>query len=424
MPESITLPYNPSPRIHDYTGLWCIQPEAGAALARIAKTMDWDQHVKTFVGSDDPQDADDFGNKRLAYTLHDSGVAEIALGGTLMKHESSMEASTSTVFARRALRQAGEDQRVKAIVLRIDSPGGTVSGTDDLGTDVARVNARKPVIAFAEDLMASAAYWVGCRARAIWANSPTALIGSIGTFMGLYDLSEAAAKEGVEALVFATGDLKATGFPGAKVTAEQRAYLQDLVDKNQVLFNATVQQGRGMTAEQVAQVATGAVWKAGDAQALGLIDGIKTFDEVLAYAAGLSTTPTTTNPKTRSNPMTATAKQIKEACTGADAEFVMSQLEAEASIEDAKTAYIDTLAARIQNRDERIKTLETEHKAKVDELATQHAEAIKAKDDALAQIKTDLANVQLGATDDQTTPASGSGDAKKPRTLADMVTLN
>lgn len=122
--------------------------------------------------------------------------------------------------------------------------------------------------------------------------------------------------------------------------------------------------------------------------------------------------------------MSATAKDIKQACTGADADFVMSQLEAESSVEDAKTAYIDTLAARIQNRDERIKTLETEHKAKVDELATQHAESLKAKDDEVSQLKSDLANVQLGATDNQTTPASGSGDTKKPRTLADMVSLN
>lgn len=410
MPELITLPFNPSPRLHDYTGLWFIRAQEGSAWVQIAKGMDWAQHAAAFVGSRDPRDQTAYG-ARLAYILHDNAVAEVQLSGTLMKHESSMEESTSTVFARRALRQAAADERVIAIVLRIDSPGGTVSGTDDLGADVAAINATKPVIAYAEDLMASAAYWIGCQSRAIYANSKTALIGSIGTFMGLYDYSEAAKQDGIEALVFATGELKGTGFPGTKVTEKQRAYLQNLVDENQVLFNEAISKGRGISAEDVERLATGEVWKAGEAQRLGLIDGIDNFDAVLAYAAGLA--KTTNTPQKGSDTMGANAKEIKEACIGADAEFIMSQLEAEASIEQAKTAYIGTLAAKVENRDGQLAELKTAHSTAVEGLKAEHAEAVLALDAKIEELETKIENIKLGATDEE---AASGADAEGANT--------
>lgn len=282
----IDTDFNPSPRLHDYMGLWAIRPEEGAALSRMASSANWREHAATNAASNDPRD-----RRRTAYTIHDNGVAELKLEGTLMKHENSMEASTSTVFARRALRQAAEDERVTAILLRIDSPGGTVSGTDDLAADVGRINKVKPVVAFAEDLMASAAYWIGSQARAVYANSETAMIGSIGTFMGLHDYSEQAKQEGIEAVVFATGELKATGFPGSKITPQQREYLQGLVEQTQRQFDAAVQAGRHLSAKQLTAVSTGRVWKASEAKRLGLIDGVHRFDKVLAMTPLVTASP-------------------------------------------------------------------------------------------------------------------------------------
>lgn len=278
--------YNPSPRLHDYMGLWAIRAEEGAILSRVASATDWREHASSFAASSDPRD-----RQRTAYVIHDNGVAELTLSGTLMKHESSVDASTSTVFARRALRQAAEDERVNSILLRIDSPGGTVAGTADLAADVARINKVKPVVAYAEDLMASAAYWIGSQAMAVYANNETAMIGSIGTFLGLYDYSENAKQEGIEALVFATGELKGTGFPGSKITDKQRKYLQGMVEQAQAQFDAGVKAGRGLNAKQLAAVSTGRVWRAAEAKQLGLIDGINRFDTVLDITPLIKTPP-------------------------------------------------------------------------------------------------------------------------------------
>src|SRR5581483_9650939 len=110
--------------------------------------------------------------------------------GMLMKGQSSM-GGTSTVMARRDIRQAVADQDVAGILLAIDSPGGTVAGTDDLAAEVRQARTSKPVWAAIDDLGASAAYWVASQTQRVTVNSPTALVGSIGTLQVIRDLSAA-----------------------------------------------------------------------------------------------------------------------------------------------------------------------------------------------------------------------------------------
>jgi signal peptide peptidase SppA len=269
--NSLRIP--PFARATDYVGPWAIEPTAAAALWNRAKSIDLAAHVQAYS----PREP-------AGFEKIDAGgptVAIVRLSGSLMKSESSF-GGTSTVRVRSELRKAAADSSITAIVLAIDSPGGTVSGTDDLAADIRAAKSAKPVIAFCEDLCASAAYWAASQASAIYANSPTAIVGSIGTLLTLYDQSEAAEKEGLEALVFATGPMKGAGFPGSEVTPKQRAYFQGIVDDAQVHFDQAVTTGRRLSPGQLAKVKSGGVFGATEALALGLIDGIKSFSEVLA----------------------------------------------------------------------------------------------------------------------------------------------
>jgi signal peptide peptidase SppA len=269
------------PRFHrhaDYVGVWAIEPMAGEALLDRARRTDWPAHLR--LSAEQPARRAASGP---ATVKADNGqrVAVVMLTGTLQKAVSSMSDGTSTVDARRQIRQAAQDPDVGAILLAIDSPGGTVAGTADLAADVLAARKSKPVWAFADDLCASAAYWAGASADRLFANDRTALVGSIGTLSVVYDLSGAAEQAGIKALVFGTGPLKGTGAPGAPVTDAQQDYIRGMVEDAQVSFDAAVQKGRSLTDKQLADAKTGGVFGAAEALDRKLIDGIKSFDAVV-----------------------------------------------------------------------------------------------------------------------------------------------
>lgn len=262
-------------RLDDWVGAWLMEPTRFAAVWQSATRMDWARHMA------EPLDPRSVAEKIPAAA--GKTVAIVRLTGMLMKSQPSM-GGTSTIQARRDLRQAAADPDVTAIVLAIDSPGGTVAGTSDLAADVAAARKSKPVLAHIDDLGASAAYWVASQADKITANSPTALIGSIGTLQVVYDQSAAAEKEGIRTLVFRTGPLKGLGTPGAPVTDEQAAHIQSLVDSIQQSFDAGVMKGRGLSASELANVRHGGVMTATAALNARLIDAIQPLSKTIADA--------------------------------------------------------------------------------------------------------------------------------------------
>lgn len=298
------------------------------------------------------------------------GVAVISVDGTMMKHWSSLMQVAETPLIRKALRRAAQDPDIVAGVLRFDSPGGTVAGTDEFGQEVLRFRQIKPLLAYVEDLTASAAYWVASQTDGIYANSATALIGSIGTYIGLYDTSKMAEMKGVRVVVIKTSELKGTGFPGSQLTAEQESYLQDIVDKTQAEFDKAVGKGRGLNKAQVEAVRTGRVYMAKDAQALKLIDGIDSLDGVVNRAmkmarqrrkggtqASVSSVPRASLPiaaDTVADPrVAATIHELKASMPNAPADFIIAQLESKATLQQAEAAYGDHLQAE----NERLKAL-------------------------------------------------------------------
>lgn len=277
------------PHLSQYFGLWLHEPNRLSATIEMVHRMNLSAHVAegaplvresaTIImegGTIAEWDKD-------ARLLRIDNVVLIDLEGTLTKYGSSMSAAGSTITARRELARAVRDDKVDAIVLRIDSPGGTFAGTDDLAGDVAEANKVKPVVAYIEDLGASAAYFIASQAGRIIMNK-SGEVGSIGVFMLVYDTSEAAAQQGIKAVLITAGEMKGAGAPGTEITAAQQAEWQRSVNEAYDQFVGAVARGRGMSTNQARGLADGRLWGASDALSKGLIDEVATMPEAIRFA--------------------------------------------------------------------------------------------------------------------------------------------
>lgn len=218
-------------------------------------------------------------SKELDYVVTPGGIAYVPIFGAMMKG-SSKYGGANTLDIRKGLRHARQNDDVRAVMLHVDSPGGTFAGTPELAEDIRAVG--KPVHAYIEDLGASAAFWAASQASRITANA-TAEVGSLGTVVAIQDTSEKAKADGIKIHVLATGKYKGTGIaPGAPVTDEQIKYLQTRVDDLNAHFLAAVAQGRGVSIETVEDWADGRVWIAEKAHKMGLIDGVGSFEDAMS----------------------------------------------------------------------------------------------------------------------------------------------
>ena len=198
----------------------------------------------------------------------------------------------STADVEQAVRSAAADSTVETILIRVDSPGGSVDGLAELGDAVVEAANTKPVIAQVDGMAASAAYYAIAGATEIRAGRMD-LIGSIGTYMVAYDFSAMFKADGVEAVVTTTGPLKAAGVMGTEITDAQRAEFQRIVDQFFGDFKAVVAMGRGLNGTQLKAVTTGAVWTTEDAISLGLVDSMATLRDTLGELQAKQTAQST-----------------------------------------------------------------------------------------------------------------------------------
>jgi signal peptide peptidase SppA len=265
-----------TPRLEDWLGVWCIEPNRALSLWAMLQGTDWLRHFQAFAES--PQGHANESGVVMAQTSTGKSIAIVPIVGTLMKSRSSTGASTSTVMARRDIRAAARNPEVSGIMLAIDSPGGAVAGTGDLAEEVKRARKSKPVYAQIEDTGASAAYWIASQASRVYANNGTAMVGSIGTMLAVQkDTSGKVA-------VFTSGSLKAPGVSG-ELTDEQTAYMQSLVNGWQSQFGGAVKAARRLSEKQLDAVQSGAVYLAQTALDLKLIDGIQSTEQTLSELA-------------------------------------------------------------------------------------------------------------------------------------------
>lgn len=207
--------------------------------------------------------------------------AVINVSGTLMKRVPGIFNllgidATSTEDLADWINELAADDTISTIHLNIDSPGGSVDGI--AGVTQAMKNfkdAGKKITAHADDLMASAAYWIGSQADELTAG-PTARVGSIGVISTMMDSSKAHEDAGLKVHVISSHELKGTGTPGSIVTEEQLADVQRNIDTFATIFKSHVSEGRKGAIADVDQVATGQVWIGSEAQQLGLVDEITT----------------------------------------------------------------------------------------------------------------------------------------------------
>ena len=232
-------------------------------------------------------------------------------------------------------------------MLHIDSPGGTVAGTGDLAAAVARADMKKPVFAFIEDLGASAAFWVASQARKVFTNS-SAMIGSIGTFGVVHDMSVMAAREGVKVHVIKAGKFKGAGVPGTEVTADQLMEQQRVVDDLNEEFVRGVATGRKMSMEAVREIADGRVHVGKSAQKLGFSDGVKTFDQAFSLLVS------ETKPKRRNSMSDNSFELLKAACVGADNDFLCDQMARQNTIDQAREDWMIEQQLRLEERDKEL----------------------------------------------------------------------
>lgn len=226
---------------------WFITPSAHATLRQLFLS-----HASMLVKprADDGKDGDPlslFVNPRQPVQIDPaSGIAAIHVLGPLGKNLSKLEQSCGAT----GFEQIRADYRdaiaggAKGVLLKFDSPGGTVQGTPELAAFIA--SKPLPTVAYTEDMMASAAYYLAAGADAIIA-SPSAEVGSIGVYIPWMDYSQQLADEGLkpDPIVNKEGDLKALGFTGS-LSAEQRAYLQARVDDDFADFKAHVLKHRNV----------------------------------------------------------------------------------------------------------------------------------------------------------------------------------
>lgn len=184
---------------------------------------------------------------------------------------------------REALVQAAQDPNVDAIVMDIRSGGGAVSGVTDVADLIQRIDTQvKPVYAYTDGTMASAAYWLGASAREIGI-SKAAEVGSIGVLTVHTDISRALDADGITQTVIRSGPYKALGHPSEKLSSLANQVLSDQVQETADVFTEHVAQQRGMTAEKVdAEVGQGRMFMGAKAMEAGLVDSVTTFDAFLS----------------------------------------------------------------------------------------------------------------------------------------------
>lgn len=207
-------------------------------------------------------------------------VAVITMSGTIQYDGTEC----SPEGLKQLLDEAEESDNVKAVVLRVDSGGGTATAGEEMAAYVRDFS--KPVVVSSASLNASAAYEISSQADCIYV-AKTTEIGSIGTVMQVTDFSELLDKLGVDVDNIASAQSKDSSYGTRPLTEEERQYYQDMIDQINSVFIDNVATGRGMSTEEVEALATGLTWTGMTAVDNGIADEVGTLEDACDKAAEL-----------------------------------------------------------------------------------------------------------------------------------------
>lgn len=223
------------------------------------------------------------GNARIA-VIHANGV--IMTGRSMSDLFGGEVVGSDTII--KAVRRAREDDSVKAIVLRIDSPGGSALASDLMWRELKECG--KPVVASMGNTAASGGYYIAMGAKSVFAE-PGTLTGSIGVVGGKFALGGLYDRIGLTTSVISRGQNSGALSSLSKFTDSERTAMQKMMQEVYDQFTARVAEARGMSREDVDELARGRVYTGTTARELGLVDDIGTLDDAIAHAARLAGLP-------------------------------------------------------------------------------------------------------------------------------------
>ncbi len=266
---------------------WSIQPEKLAEIQDI-----YARHLKgkkiDLAGMEARIDGQ-LQNRAQGYEVV-QGVAVIPVIGVIGKRMNfimQLFGGVSTEQVASDFKAAMADPDVTSILLEIDSPGGTVDGTSELAQLIRDSRGEKPIVTWANGLMASSGYWIGSAAHQVYNSSDTTIVGSIGVVTRHIDFSKFDEKLGVKRTYLYAGKYKAVGADNEPLSDDDREIIQSELDYLYSIFVETVAEHRGVDVSAVLDnMAEGRIFTGQQAIDAGLVDGVATLDGLIAAMSG------------------------------------------------------------------------------------------------------------------------------------------
>jgi protease-4 len=199
-------------------------------------------------------------------------VASVAIEGIILEDQERIK----------TLRKLRDDPAVKAVIVRVDSPGGTIVGGESLYKEIRQIAAKKPVVTVMGSIAASGGYMAAMAAHYIFAYEGT-LTGSIGVLLQTADITELATKLGINLVTLKTSELKGTPSPLEKMTPAVSKYMQDNINKAGDMFVTMVAEARQIPKEEVQMLADGRIFMGSEAVKVKLVDAIGNEENALEW---------------------------------------------------------------------------------------------------------------------------------------------
>lgn len=212
----------------------------------------------------------------LSFTTGEK-VAVLPITGLIADSETTIE----------QLKKFVKDDSVKAIVIRINSPGGGVGPSQEIYEEVKKLQGKKIVVASMGALAASGGYYIACATQKIYAN-PGTITGSIGVIMQFVNVQDLIGKIGVKGMVVKSGAFKDIGSPVREMKPEEEKLLKAVVDNVHQQFVAAVSEGRKLDRGEVLKLADGRIFSGEQAKGLGLVDELGNLEDAVAEAGKLA----------------------------------------------------------------------------------------------------------------------------------------
>jgi protease-4 len=228
------------------------------------------------------------GGKSSRFTFGDK-IAIVEVKGVISQSSGIIE----------ELQQYGEDEGVKAIILRIDSPGGGVGPAQEIYREIIRIKSKKKVVTSMGSVAASGGYYIACASDRIVAN-PGTITGSIGVIMQFSNLEELLKKIGVKGVVLKSGEHKDIGSPFREMTPDEKRIMQEVLDNVHQQFIQAVADGRRLDRAKVVPIADGRILTGEQAKNLGLVDEMGNLQDTIDITAkmvGIEGKPNVIYPK-------------------------------------------------------------------------------------------------------------------------------